>query len=315
MKRSKRLAAALAALLLAGCSLAQPEKEAEQGDRWVGVYVVPSQDGRDGFYDNPNLEEYGSAQVETDQFGTLTFPQEVLFAVEDEAGGYTFPGLEKGYSLFVYRKYGAGEPDHKGRDYAMGIASNMAPGEEGPQISYTDEGVSETASGTVYYGPPLGVTDWDAYENRGVWTAYRVFQTAEGRIYLDGSGNSYSGGGSSFTETRTYTYAENGETVKEDKVTVSVSLQDVPRLEKLIVTQFDESNAVLQSDDLNLQNDRPELRCLPETAWVLVEEVSSEGAERTVYNPPEGEDPVTHAYVPLDDEGFGHMAYLNIYAQ
>lgn len=313
MKRSKWLAAALAALLLAGCSLARPEKAAEQGDRWVGVYVVPS--GRDGFYDNPSLEEYGSAQVETDQFGTLTFPQEVLFAVEDEAGGYTFPGLEKGYSLFVYREYGNGEPDHKGLDYAIGIASNMAPGEENPQISYTDEGVSETASGTIYYGPPLGVTDWDAYENRGVWTAYRVFQTAEGRLYLDGSGNSYSGGGSSFTETRSYTYAKNGETVKEDTVTVSVSLQAISRLEKLIVTQFDENNAVLQSDDLNLQNDRPELRCLPETAWVLVEEVSAEGTERTVYNPPEGEDPVTHDYLLLDDEGLGHMAYLNLYAQ
>ena len=315
MKRSKWLAAVLAALLLAGCSLARPEKEAEQEDRWVGVYVVPSQDGRDGFYDNPNLEEYGSSQVETDQFGTLTFPQEVLFAVEDEAGNYTFPGLEKGYSLFIYRKYGNEDPDHKGLDYAIGIASDMAPGEENPQISYTDEGVSETASGTIYYGPPPGVTDWDAYENRGVWTAYRVFQTADGRLYLDGSGNSYSGGGGSFTETRTYTYAENGETVKEDTVTVSVSLQTVSRLEKLIVTQFDENNAILQSDDLNLKNSRPELHCLPETAWVLVEEVNSEGTERTVYDPPEGEDPVAHEYVLLDDEGLGYMAYLNIYAK
>lgn len=317
MKKSKLLLWMLAALLLAGCSLARPEQEAEQEDRWVGFYVVPTQDGRDGFYDNPNLEEYGSSQVETDQFGTLTFPQEVLFAVEDDAGGYTFPGLEKGYSLFIHRRY-IGDPDSKDRndlDYAVAVESNMGPGDEGPQLSYTDEGVSETASGTIYYGPPPGVTDWDAYENRGVWMAYRVFQTADGRLYLDGSGNSYSGGGSSFTETRTYTYAENGETVKEDTVTVSVSLQAVPRLEKLVVTQFDENNATLQSDDLNLQNDRPELHCLPETAWVLVEEVSSEGTERTVYDPPEGEDPLTHNYVPLDDEGLGHMAYLNIYAQ
>lgn len=314
MKKSKWLASALAVLLLAGCSLAQPEKEAEQEDRWVGVYVVPSQDGRDGFYDNPNLEEYGSDTVDTGEFGTLTFAREVLFAVKDEAGNYTFPGLEKGYSLFVYREYGAGEPDHTGRDYAMGVASNMAPGEEGNQISYTDEGVSETASGTIYYGPPIGVTDWDAYENRGVWTAYRVFQTATGRLYLDGSGNSYSGGGCSFTETRSYAYAENGETLKEDKVTVSVSLQTIPRLEKLVVTQFDENNGILQSDDLNLENDRQEVRCLGETAWVLVEETGPEETKRTVYNPPEGEDPVSHEYVLLDEEGLGHMAYLSIYA-
>ena len=94
MKRSKWLAAALAVLLLAGCSLAQPEKAEQQGDRWVGFYVVPSQGYESDFYDNPNLEEYGSFQAETDQFGTLAFPQKVLFAVEDEAGNYTFPGLD-----------------------------------------------------------------------------------------------------------------------------------------------------------------------------------------------------------------------------
>lgn len=81
-----------------------------------------------------------------------------------------------------------------------------------------------------------------------------------------------------------------------------------------MATQFDENNAILQSDDLNLQNDRPELHCLPETAWVLVEEFTSDGTERAVYDPPEGEDPVSHEYVLLDEEGLGSMAYLNIYA-
>ena len=50
--------------------------------------------------------------------------------MEDEAGNYIFPGLEKGYSLFVYREYGVGESDHKGRNYAVGIASNMGPGDK-----------------------------------------------------------------------------------------------------------------------------------------------------------------------------------------
>ena len=164
------LAAALAALLLlTGCSLAQPERKAEQGDRWVGFYVMP--EGRGSFYDNPNLTEYGTDSIDTEEFGALTFSREVLFAVKDGAGKYTFPGLEKGFSLFVYREYSEDASDHKGLDYAVGVASNMAPGEETTQISYTDEGVSYSASGTIYYGPPLGVTDWDAYENRGVWAA------------------------------------------------------------------------------------------------------------------------------------------------
>lgn len=313
MNRSKWLAAALAVLLLTGCSLAQPEREEQEGDRWVGFYVVPSQGDESGFYDNPNLEEYGSFQAETDRFGTLTFPQEVLFAVEDEAGNYTFPGLEKGYSLFVYREYGVGEPDHKGRDYAVGIVSNMGPGEEGPQYKYTDEGVSETASGTVYFGPPPGVTDWDDLTSGIVWTFYNVYQTQEGRIYLNGYGDSVNGAISK-TQTETRKTSQDGKTVQEETVSIAVAIKTVPRLEKLVATQFDENNAILQSDDLNLQNDRPELCCLPETAWVLVEEFTSDGTKRTVYDPPEGEDPVSHEYVLLDEEGLGSMAYLNIYA-
>ena len=39
----------------------------------------------------------------------------------------------------------------------------------------------------------------------------------------------------------------------------------------------------------------------------------SDGTERAVYDPPEGEDPVSHEYVLLDEEGLGSMAYLNIY--
>ena len=313
MKRSKWLAAALAVLLLAGCSLAQPEKAEQQGDRWVGFYVVPSQGYESDFYDNPNLEEYGSFQAETDQFGTLAFPQEVLFAVEDEAGNYTFPGLEKGYSLFVYREYGVGEPDHKGRNYAMGIVSNMGPGEEGPQYKYTDEGISETASGTVYFGPPPGVTDWDELTSGIIWRYYNVYQTQEGRIYLNGHGDSVNGAMSK-TQTETRKTSLDGKTVQEETVSITVAIKTVPRLERLVATQFDENNAILQSDDLNLQNDRPELHCLPESAWVLVEEFTSGGTERTVYNPPEGEDPVSHEYVLLDEEGLGSMAYLNIYA-
>ena len=298
MKRSKWLAAALAVLLLAGCSLAQPEKAEQQGDRWVGFYVVPSQGYESDFYDNPNLEEYGS----------------FLFAVEDEAGNYTFPGLEKGYSLFVYREYGVGEPDHKGRNYAMGIVSNMGPGEEGPQYKYTDEGISETASGTVYFGPPPGVTDWDELTSGIIWRYYNVYQTQEGRIYLNGHGDSVNGAMSK-TQTETRKTSLDGKTVQEETVSITVAIKTVPRLERLVATQFDENNAILQSDDLNLQNDRPELRCLPETAWVLVEEFTSGGTERTVYNPPEGEDPVSHEYVLLDEEGLGSMAYLNICAR
>ena len=97
-------------------------------------------------------------------------------------------------------------------------------------------------SGTLYEGPPAGATDWDPSEDYSIWTAYRVFQTPDGRIYLNGSGNSYAGGMSGFTETQTYSYTMDGETMQEDKLTVKVYIKSVPRLEKVIVTQYESAS-------------------------------------------------------------------------
>lgn len=303
----------LAVLLLVGCSLARPEAAAESGDRWIGFYVVPSRGYVDHLADNPYVEEYGSFSAKTDQFGTLSIPRDALFAVEDEVGNYTFPGIEKGYSLFIYRKY---DPEHSGyqdRNYSVGVVSNMAPGEETTQIKYTGEGVSESASGVIYYGPPLGApADWDAYTNGDmIWRYYNVYQTADGRIYLNGDGDSVNGLMSK-TQTATNTLTENGESFTEI-LQVSVAMESAQRMERLVVTQFDGNNAILRSDDLTLGEELPEIACGPETAWVLVEEIGKDGAVRTAYNVPgPEEEPVSHKVVLLDGEGLGRLAYLTI---
>lgn len=307
MKKSKFLLLALCALLLTGCSLARAEAAAEAGgDRLVGLYVVPSKGGRDGFYNNPNLEEYGSSTVNIEGMGNFAFANEVLFAVEDEAGNYTFPGLENGFSLFYLETVEEHGP-------CTHMISNMGPHENGTAISYQDEGKSITISGTIYCGPPLDTTDWDPYADDTIWHFYRVFQTPDGRAYLDGSGDS-TNGPMTHTMTETRTDRRNGETTKEEMFSITAAIETVPRLERLVVTQFDGDNAVLRSEDMSLENDRPEVHCLPETAWVLVEEIGPEGTERAVYAPSEGEDPVSHDYVLLDDGGYGHLAYLHIYA-
>lgn len=305
MKKSKLLLLALLMLTLTGCSLARAELPPESGGRWVGFFVVPSRGGRDAFFDNPYLEEFGSQEAETEQFGTLTIPQYVLFAVEDDAGNYTFPGIETGFSLFYLEKT-TDEGDHYTR-----VVSNMGAHEDGFQITDRDEGSSVTISGAVYFGPPPGVTDWDSYSDDTIWTFYRVYQTKDGRIYIDGGGNS-ANAPLAHTATETRTTQENGETTREETLSVTAALKAVPRLERLVLTQFDGNNAVLRSEELSLQNDRTQVRCLTETAWVLVEEISAEGTKRAVYNVPEGEDPVSHDYVLLDDDGYGYMACLNI---
>ncbi len=305
MKKSKFLLLALLALALTGCSLARAEASPESEDRWVGFYVVPSQGYNSGFYDNPYLEEYGSDSVDTEEFGTLTFSRDVLFAVKDEVGNYTFPGMETGFSLFYVETAEEHGP-------CTAIVSNMGPHDDGVALTYMDEGSSITLSGTIYCGPPLGVTDWNAYEDGTIWNFYKVYETADERVYINGDGDS-TNGPMSHTTTETRTDTRNGETVQEETISVTAAIETVSRLERLVATQFDENYAVVQSEDLSLQNDRPEVHCLAETAWVLVEEIGPESTERTVYSVPEGEDPVSHEYVLLDDDGCGYMAYLHIY--
>ena len=117
----------------------------------------------------------------------------------------------------------------------------------------------------------------------------------------------------SFTEAASYAATVNGETA-EDTISVKVSVEAVPRLEKLAVSQFDGTNTLLQSEELAPAEALPEISCLPETAWVLVEERFADGTvERTAYNVPgpDGE-PISHPFILLDSGGLGTAAQLTI---
>lgn len=310
--RNKLLCLLLAAVLtaLTGCSLAQPEQEAAAEDRWIGLYVVYNPPGTyNDFNSNPNLVEMGTTSLDTGKYGALTIPQKVLLGEEDpDTGTITFPGLT-GYSLFIR---------HKQEDYGpvTQVVSNMSPGEEGTTINSSDQGTAETASGVIWWGPPLdAAADWDSYEDAGIWRAYRVYETADGQtVYLDGSGNSYGGGGSGmgFSEDATYTYTENGESLT-DTISVSVSVKYTPRLTGLRVVEFGGDNSVVQTTALPLAEDLPALVPTADTAFLVVEEESAEGVKRTLYSTADlSEGPVYHEVVLLDEEGCGHGVYLTI---
>ncbi len=309
--RNKLLCLLLAVALtaLTGCSLARPEQEAAQEDRWIGLYVVYNPSGTyDTFSSNPNLVEMGTTSLDTGKYGALAFPREVLLGEEDpDTGDLTFPGLT-GYSLFIR---------HKQEDYGpvTQVVSDMSPGEEGTTINNSDQGTAETASGVIWWGPPLdAASDWDSYENAGIWHAYNVYETADGQVYLDGSGNSYSGGGSGmgFSSDATYTYTENGES-RTDSVSVSVSVKYAPRLTALRVVEFAGDNSVVKTTDLPLTEDLPALVPTADTAFLIVEEESREGVKRTLYSTENlAEEPAYHEVVLLDQEGRGHGVYLTI---
>lgn len=300
------LPALLTLLALTGCSLARPEA-GSGGDRFVGFYLVREEGGRD-FYQNPHLEEYGGETVRLDGYGAINIPREVLFA-QKEGEEWVFPGLE-GWRLFVYRDF-----EEDGGTY-LSMVTDLVPGEEPPQFKITDEGGVDIISGALYLGPPLGQADWDPYEDRSVWTTYRVYQAPDGRPYLDGSGNSFTGALGSYQESQTYTRQENGGVVEKETVEVSISVKAVPRLEGLVVRQFDGEGGQLSAEDLTLEGELPAVTWLPEAAWALVEERSPEGVVRTAYTlPGPGEEPVTHPVILLDSAGVGSVEDLTIGGQ
>ena len=290
-------------LTMTGCSLAREpaagnNAESGDGDRFVGVYVV--RDGRDAILDRTNWVDYGSVAADT-EWGQIDVPRQILVAGYDEEDrSYTFPGLE-GFELFAVTTY---------EDGVLCTSSFNSMGDGSVHVTATDAGNSYELSGTVYYGAPLDDPDYDPWEDDRVWHMYKVFQMEDGTVYLDGSGDACNGGagGVTVTQTETRTATANGEE-EEVYTKVAVRLEYVERLISLTVRQYDADGRLLQSEELPVEGELPAVNWLPEAAWCVVEELRGEEGKRTAYDrPAEGEEPVFHQVVLLDDEGLGYGA-------
>lgn len=321
-KKLFKIGAALAGLLLLLClvsqPLAQPEVQAPQADKFVGFHVVqermpPSEEERMAHPDRYPPEdrshwvEYGDGEeVQVEGLGKFTIPREILIGQYDpETGEYTFPGLE-GYNCFL--------AEEKMEDGGTRYTGNNGLSD----VHITSGGEKEGLSGTIYMGLPLGQTEWDTSEDipDDVWTTYRVYQMEDGTVYLDGSGNSYSGpGGLTYSEKSEWTHTVDGETTTQT-FEVEVKMEEVPRLERLVVTQFGPEHVVLRETAFTPEEleEAVELTLERDTLWLLIEERAVDGSvTRTAYDEAEvKEDGLSHFLVLLDREGQGYTTGLNL---
>lgn len=308
--RSKMLmlAMALAGLLsLSACSLARPEQDAGDqvlSDRFAGLYLVRREaDEPDLFFDNPNLTQLGSVEAETEELGTLSFPRDVLMARQDETGDWVFPDLE-GYALFCTETVEDGTP-------VSASFSDMLDGEY--HTTVTDNGVINELKGTLYLIPPAGASELWAYETDEIWTVYRVYQTAEGQPYLDGTGDSFSGGMGSYTaeEEQTYTL---GEGTQSESVSVTVELKTAPRLERVLLRQYDAGGQPLDTREIPLSGEDTECAWLDGAVWAVMEETDTEGnTVRTAFDRPGPEDdPASHTLILSDENGTGRSMLITL---
>ena len=145
----------------------------------------------------------------------------------------------------------------------------------------------------------------------GIWDAYKVYQTAEGVPYLDGSGDSFSGGPVGYTAEESWSRTVDGET-EGVSVSVEVQVEEAPRLAAVTLYQYGAGGELLSVQDIPLDGERRQAAWEEGALWAAVEETDIWGSSaRTSYDRPgPEEDPIYHAFVLLDDWGIGSTTSL-----
>ncbi len=279
-------------LLMSGCSLAKDEVVSKESDRLVGVYLTTE-------YPDSNNEhwvEYGTFNADT-EFGEIPFPNLILPAeYYKETKEFVFPGLD-GYALFEATV-------HDGEDIYHLSQSDLLDGTV--HVTSSDFGDSFELSGTLYVGETTEDT---------IWKANLVYQTADGLVYLDGSGNSYQGneGGFSSKVEQTYTTTVNGEE-GSTKTMVEFTVKTIEKLELLKVYQYDESGEQIDSKELTVTGEDKDVIWASDAAWAVIEEQYANSVKRTVYNHPDNKtEEVTHTVVILNKHLVGEPATVHFH--
>lgn len=305
-------AAALMLVLLmdaTGCQLARPERAEGQRDQFVGFHIVPEQLGemidengeifqQIGDNDRSAWVEYGTENLELEGFGSVSFPRQILIGTYDEEERrYIFPGKE-GYNCFIAMK-----TEEDGSRYLNGYTDMSHSHLE---MKVTDEGEEHILTSALYVEPHASEADME-----WILTAYRVYQMADGTVYLDGTGNSYGGPGFTITEKEEYTTTINGESTQEI-TSVEFSLKDAPNVQKLRVLWFDGDAVLIGQEELSVKEVGEEHILTPPAGavWALAEETNANDTVTRTAFAPDHDGWASHELILLDDRGIGRRCYL-----
>ena len=160
MRRGNWISGGLALTLifsLAGCSLAQPEREGPEQDEFIGYHLVyepiPAE-GEEILIEDENWVEYGSEPLDLGAYGSTEIPQKILIGELQDNGSYLFPGKEGLNFFFPVYMAGYGENEHE-------VRLSYSQLELTRQSSQTeDAGDSYRYAGVACYGLPQGAAEW-----------------------------------------------------------------------------------------------------------------------------------------------------------
>ena len=279
------IAVVLLLVLLRPVSLARPEAQSPTQDRWVGYYMVYR-----------SLTENSFAQ-EWETYGDL----KILNAKLQSDGRYSFTDLE-GQALF-FDFLPPTDPDDP---YSATVAVQSDVAHMAHNMHITDNGNTETLSGTLYFGAPatpaLGQQDY-------IWTACQVYQREDGSLYLT-RGQSYGGGGFILKQETKYTSTLNGATT-QDTLSVELRMEMIPRTMSCTFFQLDENGALLdqttltEAEALALTDGSCQLPLAEGTACILIRQDEEQDGTTYTTLTPQVDGSFTGELWFLDQRGIG----------
>ena len=274
---NKRIIALLlcCALLLSGCQLAVEEdtQEAAGKDRLVGVFVTTEY--LDLFDMEAYLNDHASQLLQGGNI--IVEPEEKytrrLWAALVDRGDhqtYEFPDVE---GILMLSCEIGGENPYWSSEIGEGFSDVSI------HHTATDEGGRLGLSGTVYLNQGSGHTVY--YQNP-------VFQAPDGRVYtVPGSGTGMDGAmGGSFTSTLSEEATVTRNNVTETWLSeITVKMDYVELGSRVEISQFDSQHRLLSTLSCVPGELPEELELLPDTAYVIGEEVLPSGTRRSLYQP------------------------------
>lgn len=253
----------------------------QRQDRFVGFHIVVGP--RD--QDRSKWVEYGESTLDTGEFGSFSFPNSVLFGeYQEDTGEWIFPGMP-GNNAF-YTTCGAEEEGLSSgyaglhTDVNIAFSSHLAQPyahtledvDADTSVLVDDTRDSISLSGTVYL---------PASQMGHIVTYYRVYETMDGRIYLDGSGNSSSGDGIEgfgMGSTEEEVVTVNGTQSYTATTDIWVDVEYVYPCVSLLLLEYNAANECIATTALSTEEQ--ELSLHPDATWCVVQETDAIGETR-----------------------------------
>lgn len=304
-------------LALTGGKLAQPERNSPERDRFVGFQLCyesahPQGDGM--FQDRSDWTVYGNEELVIPRMGKTTVERRVLIGQYDEENNrYIFPGME-GINCLITRQTSPAGTEH------TNFQTDLADPDMVTNVNIVDEeGKTENTwslAGTAFFGPPLDDRKWNTEDSDFIWTPYEAYQMPDGTVYLTGTPLGSYGGVGGFTISAEEAYdLDLGGGSEGHSIQIEVKLESVERVVSVEVNAFDENDREISTKTLSMEEigDGLDLNLGENTAWALVTETDRNGrVKRTAHSLDNADQGGSHRLVRLDDDGLGHVVYLEL---